>query len=206
MLIHTIELESGAGARHKDSRKSASRHYQACIVATVTQAAVRADTDKRASLVKALDEQLAHSAALQDKLGMTVADAQARYEQLRERWYRKYSDTLGRVHESTGAMGNRLHELATDEMVKGGFENPYDRTGSYALVDLGAQIDTRQRQLRDWKNLTLGNQRVLSWHTTAALAHKAMAGSYCRGFVERGHQVQVRTDLSVRETKKRSKP
>ena len=67
-----------------------------------------------------------------------------------------------------------------------------------------SEVKHLESALATWATPVLGSQGVLSWHGTVAHAHKALSAREAGHFVQHGYKVEVRTDITVRETAKRA--
>jgi hypothetical protein len=89
-IIHTIEVATGTGETHTETRKSASHHYVACLVRTVTEETVRHEQESRAKAQAMLEANKATVAELTAKQGVTVEQAKAAHKEAVEAWKPNY--------------------------------------------------------------------------------------------------------------------
>lgn len=222
MLIHTIEIQGDIQVKGVVSatRKSETRRYLACIVATVTAATIRIRAEQKAKAeaelvdwsVKLVDRRAAHN-------GMTLEQATAWEKDASDKWYARGDTTRGfdvgyfgackTVRAQHGGRGHlsqdRERELAAAIMVSQGFADPYDKSSPYGIMEAASAVESLERRLAGWQAPVLGAQGVVSWHGTVANAQKALSSGECRHIAERdGRALSVRTDITVRETAKRA--
>jgi hypothetical protein len=211
-LIHTIQVvdEKRNHSTVSSTRKSETRRYLACIVATTTEASLKIDAGKKAAVEAELVTAKARLAELTAKFGMTPEEAEAKHEVESDRWYNREDgifETGQRIRlAKSGSTYGHVHNL--DSIVKAdllarGFVDPYDKSGTYGICDVYSTVRRCEATLKGWFKLTLGSEGVISWHGTTDLAQKAMGSlDYIR---ERGDTLAIRTDITITETKKRAK-
>jgi hypothetical protein len=215
-LIHTIQVvsEKRSGSTVSSTRKSETRRYLACIVTTTTVRTLELDAAKKADIETELSElRKPMLADLRAKFGnITVEAAQAWHKAASERWYNqvdgrfptmdKFRDAYKAKHDLSSFHPFQNFEVEAEaDMIARGFEHPFK--GQYEIVEAASRIESCERQLAHWYKLVLGSQAVVSWHGNVGLAQKAMGSlDYLR---TRGDEVTIRTDITITETKKRTK-
>lgn len=228
-LIHTIQIneEKSSKSTVSSTRKSQGRRYEACLVVTTTKRSLEIDAAAKAETERKLAEAQAEVERLSAQYGMTVEQADAEHEARSEAWYGRNEQTGERTGEGFLDICSRLRKEMSDqeriayyrgnreasidakakaELESRGLVDPYDKNTSYALSIAGSEVRTLTGRLERWETLTEGSQAVISWHTSVDNAHKAAASPSKVGYWEqRGDKVEVRTDIEVRETKKRAK-
>jgi hypothetical protein len=230
-----INEEKSSRSTVSSTRKSDSRRYEACLVVTTTKRSLEIDAAAKADTKKKLAETKAEVERLSAQYGMTVEEADAEHEARSEAWYGKSHwvddpDSGGKrqVIESEGlfdierrlraetaaALGIQTYRVnqaeierqAKAELKARGLVDPFDDNTSYALHIAGHEAKGLEYRLEHWPELKEGSQAVISWHTTVDNARKAAASpSKVEHWTKRGDTVEVRTDIEVRETKKRTK-
>jgi len=214
-IIHTIKLDK-ASKRNKGvvtaKRTSQSRTYGACLVVTTTDASVADDQRRKAeTLAKLLKAETLRDALLA-ALGMTVEQARALCKEASDRWYNNedgFFATNKRIRtERTGSPRgyvSGLDNLSKADLLARGFVDPYADGGPNSLIATHNVVECLTDALATWQDMEAGGQSVISWHRDVSLANKAVGGREARYFTSRGDTVVVRTDIDVRETKKRAK-
>lgn len=211
--IHSIVLAYGA----TETRKSESRHYTACVVSTVTDATIASYAAKKTEIEAELAAARVVCAERMALYGMTVEQATAWHKDVSAKWYGRDENTHAKleapgyhdVFEELRAgrsnfFGEAAHEATTKAMIKRGYVKPYDVESPYGILYAAQAVASREKTLADWRDPVLGAQGVLSWHGTAALAHKEIGSGTARHFAEEGYKLEVRGDIAVRETVKRA--
>lgn len=214
MNTHTIEIRGGKRINGTVSAKrvSENRIYKACIVATVTDNVIKREAEEaeaeRLSIIK--DE--AKLAELEAKLGMSLAQAQARQAGLeatendpekvaaRKAIDAAFGDLFkpsvyGRFHENLAEVRRRY---CADGCQKA------DDDPSRELTNHADWIERRKASLANRKPKKLGQQAVLTWCGSFELAGKALRSKNVNYFVRQGYFCEVRTDIKlvVKEKKK----
>ena len=212
-LIHTIQItnEKHVSGTVSSTRKSETKKYLACLVATTTEASLKVEADKKAATEKELADWQAKLTALTAKLGMTVEQAEAQHKAYSERWYDPtdgFHETKNRIREERHANGAEKWNHVTDNEIQAdlyarGFANPYDREGSFGIHEAASKVEWLTKTLASWRTLVLGSQGVLTWCGSVALAQKALGGKESTWAQKQGDSVAVRTDIDIKETKKR---
>jgi hypothetical protein len=211
MKIHSIELknELRLNGTVTGTRSSENRTYTACVVAQATEATVALDAAHKARVTNELAGYRATLDVLTKKYGMTVAEAEAWHKAATERWYNAADGlyaTEKRIEEKHGLdwrARDRRDALAKADLVARGFENPYE--GKYDILKADSEIRGHESALANWRAVPVGAEAVLSWHADVGNAQKALSARNGRWFSERGYALRVRTDITIRETAKRSK-
>ena len=207
-LIHTIQIanEKNQNSTVSSTRKSETRKYLACLVATTTEATVQLLAQKRAKIEAELVMWKASLKVALELHNMTVEEAKAHHEVICEPWYKAKFATNERIRtEVTGKSWGHVANLdarVEAELVAQGLENPY--TGSWAICSAASQVEARERQLARWSSPPVGSQAVLSWHGSVSLADKALSSREASWAREQGDTVMIRTDITITETKKRA--
>jgi len=214
-FIHTIQItnEKHVSGTVSATRKSENRKYAACLVATTTETSLKVDAEKLANTVKERDEWQAKLTALITKLGMTVEQANAQHQADSDRWYNREDGlfpTTERLRNERIAKGDGRWVQVPDQDVKAdllarGFADPYDREGAFGIHEAAQRVEMLNRTLTNWKSPVLGSQGVLTWCGSVALAQKAMGAREAEWARKQGDTVQIRTDIEIKETKKREK-
>jgi hypothetical protein len=214
-LIHTIQIQSEkrCSGTVSATRKSETKKYLACIVATTTEASLKVDADKKAAIEKELADWQVKLAALIAKLGITVEQAEATHKADSERWYNREDGlfaTKDRIRKERAAKGAGEWNHVTDTEVKAdlfarGFVDPYDRNGAYGIHEASERVEWHTRTLANWKAPVIGSQGVLTWCGNLGLAQKAIGGKEAQWAQKQGDTVAIRTDITITETKKREK-
>lgn len=214
MFIHTISI---AGGRRGSgvvtaTRKSENRIYTACIVVTTTARSVEIDAAHQVRGQEELGAARAKLVRLTAKHGMTLEAATAWCKAAHERWYNGadgFFPTMEKLRAARRAAhgGSHLdrfdyHEAAKADLLRRGFAYEYDLEGPGGIPDSASMIEGMEKRLAGWNFPVPGSQGVVSWHATPALAHKAL-GSLSWPAKD-GLAVEVRTDITVRETQKRA--
>jgi len=215
MFIHTIQIvsEKNSNGTVSSTRKSENRQYAACLVATTTEASLRIDAEKLAQTEKERAEWTAKLNTLLAKLGMTVEQAEAQHKADSDRWYDRkegFFETKTRIRQERHAKGAGEWNPVSDEDAKKdlfarGFVDPYDREGAFGIHEAAGRVEQLTKTIANWKSPRLGSQGVISWHGSVALAQKALGSREAQWAQKQGDTVQIRTDIEVRETKKREK-
>lgn len=214
-LIHTIQIanEKHSGSTVSSTRKSETRKYLACLVATTTEASLRIDAEKLAQTEKERAEWQAKLDELTAKLGMTVEQAEAQHKAESDRWYNREDGlfaTKDRIRKERAAKGAGEWNHVSDDTVKAdmlarGLVDPYNRNGAFGIHEAAQKVEWLTKTLADWNSPRLGSQAVLSWHGTVGLAQKALTSREATYAQSKGDTVAIRTDITITETKKRAK-
>ena len=219
-LIHTVQINGNArmGKVVNATRKSDSRRYVACLVCTVTEATLAHDAAAKDKATRELVDWRVKFAERTAKHGMTVAQAKAWHEAADAKWYGKTDDETGDRVENGVTFWTVLHELqaknprfygdlhepARKEMVKRGFPDPFASESPYGISEAAGCIESLERSLASWTAPVIGVQGVLSWHGTVGNAQKALGARETGWHRDRGYKIEIRTDITVRETVKRA--
>ena len=229
--VHTFHTAQGT----KVTRKSQTRAYEACLVATVTEAVMeglRAEVRKCEAAVPKAEADLA---ALLAERGTTVEAAKAQYQEESENadgagkaWFTLKFEEQGAIRKESGGYVPGADRLAEERLVARGLKNPYRPEGPFAVVVAASNVEGARKGL-EWarKRLaaaTVGDQSVVSWHLTLSNAMKALgtpvAGKHTTKknrwggqtrlsdadrLRNEGYKVSIETTFEVRETKPRKK-
>lgn len=210
--VHVIQIndEKASGSTVSSIRRSETRKYLACVVATTTEETVRHYADNRRASERELagwEVKLTERCAVH---GMTEGQAEEWFKQAKDRWFRSadgYFDTKERLYAESGRRlnGARLNELTklTKESLKArGFQDPFDPESPYGISEAASKAASARAALQHWSKVpAVGSQAVLSWHTTETLAQKAIGGP--SGVRPNGDRLDVRTDIRITESKSR---
>lgn len=208
-LIHTIQIavEKKSGNTVSSTRKSENRRYTACIVATTTEATIAYHEAERAKGVMMKADAEARIARLSEKLGMTAEEADKKLSALGSAW----NKARWAAQDAIRAERNQPYGHVTDaegeaRAKKNGAVNPYynedgSKSDLYFLAMAGHDLRSAEYMIERNAAPALGSEAVLSWHHSVALADKAMASH--AHVAKRGDKLTIRTDIEVRETKKR---
>jgi len=224
-LVHTIKIndEKSSKSTVSSTRKSQSRRYEACLVVTTTKRSLEIDAAAKAETERKLAEARAEVARLSAKYDMTVEEADAEHEARSEAWYGRegndgegYFDICRRLREGMsdqerisyyrgGSRRQSIEDKAKAELKERGLTDPFDKDTSYALYLAGHEVRCQEGRLERWEELREGSQAVISWHTTVDNARKALGSPSKVGYWERrGDTVELRTDIEVRQTGRKS--
>jgi hypothetical protein len=215
-IIHTIQIanEKNSGSTVSSTRKSESRHYLACLVATTTEASIRIAQEKKADLEKQLVAAQAVLTAECARWNTTAEAATANHEALSERWYNHEDgifptqDKYRKAYEAEKKVqwtAIRFEKEAREDLEARGIMYPYDKeNSSYSVVEAASKVNGLQGSLERHTIPVLGSQAVLSWHGNVGLAQKALASREATYAQSRGDNVAIRTDITITETKKRA--
>jgi len=225
--IHTFKTAQGT----EETRTSKTRAYQACLVATVTEAT---RTYYQGKIQEALDkaaELEAKLVAMEAERGMTLAQARAKQdEEMAVRdwfstlWAEKKAMAVEHGYKTTDSSLIKESE-AVARLASKGILNPWREEGPHGLVCLAEcacyQRDTAKGYEKDLEAAVVGNEQVVSWHLSVNNAVKALGQpgpfvpkknrwgiptrpSDADMFRTKGCTVAIRTDFEVRETKPRT--
>lgn len=210
-LIHTIALvnERSLNGTVSSTRTSASRRYTACVVATATAEAVRLDQAWRAAEQAALAEAQAKLAEAQAQTGLSIEAAEVEHARLVGRWCNRKDGLYATEERLRRERGVTLWapfpaDAAKRDLIARGFVDPFDGTGVGAVVMANQQVAVHSYDLACRPPVALGQQGVVTWCGSVALAQKALGSHGAKYIASLGYSLQVRTDIEVRETSKRS--
>ena len=217
-MIHTFQLNQGGF----EKRTSENRAYKACLVATVTEAALK-------SLETKLAETKAQLTTVRETLSRLLAEKGCSREQALDRfqaeldgpmngkgWYKVLWEESDAVAVEMGvADGTRylkrweIEAEAKARLEARGIPDPYRKDGYAEIGSLDSKIRAGEYSLvgltKDAATWKVGDQRVLSWHLSVSNAQKALSSRDAVAYQKRGFDVQVSTKIETRETKKRVK-
>jgi hypothetical protein len=206
---HTIRINENPRIRANTvsaKRVSKSRMYEACVVATVTEQAVAdralklADHEARVVELKpALD------AVLKANGYGSVEAFEAAHTAAVQAWYGpRHEARMKRSNERGAETGNRFYFLTDAEGAE--VEAALEATG---LVNPTAGVMNTLHQLvrtlrgheqsiatHKKQNVQVGDQIVVTWCRTAALAHSALKTNH-KWYGPRGFSLAVRTDIEI---------
>lgn len=224
MLIHTIQIAGNDRVKGVVSatRKSDSRRYTACIVATTTERTLQVNADRKTKAQADLADWRAKLAERTAKHnGMTVEQATAWEKDASDKWYGRDTELpKGGTGFDVGYFGaceqarkelncrygdtDKVRARATEIMISRGFADPYDKTSPAGIVEAAEMIKRLEESLSAWKTPVLGRQGVVSWHANVTNASKSLSSvEYLT--VREGKKLEIRTDIEIRETAKRAK-
>ena len=209
--IHTIVLQNELhlNGTVTGTRSSENRTYTVCVVAQATEATVAINAANQAKTRKELAEMRVRLAALVDQHNMDTEEAKAWHDAASKRWYHDPEGlfaTWKRIEAQYGLdwrARDRRDALAVADLAARGFENPHE--GKYEIVKASSEIESYERALAHWQTIVVGAEAVLSWHADVGNARNALSARAGRWFTEHGYALRVRTDITIRETAKRSK-
>lgn len=214
--IHSFKTAQGTTY----TRESASRLYRACLVATVTAGTL----DHLAAFAREAEAELAACEAKLAELlasrGTTVEAATAIHEAESDspaggrgyncaRWDMEdairaelgITDTWTRRHE--------IQDLARARLAEQGILDPYRKGGPGDVVEAARHVDfwrhSLERRIARAASLSVGDQEVLSWHSTTQNAQKATGSRDATARTQFGWSVSVRTDITTRERATRAR-
>lgn len=225
-LIHTIEINETKAHRSgvvKATRKSATRRYGACLVATATEGTIT----KHREILKRYEAKAREAeAALKDAEAahcMTVAAARAQFKSEDEReggsWFARLFAERDLVRDAAAKRAgvnpddwrwrfdqrDAIERQAVANLAARGEPDPYRKGGPHDVISAAQAAKSAARTVTGFRMPALGDEVVISWHRDAGLASKS-AGSRTAGYyTERGWRVSVRTDIEIRETKPRAR-
>jgi hypothetical protein len=206
---HTIRINENPHIRANTvsaKRVSKSRMYEACVVATATEKAVAdraiglADHEARlADLKPALD------AALKANGYCSLESFEAAYKAAVDAWYGpRHEARMKRSNERGAETGNRFYFMTDAEgaevdaaLEATGLVNP--TTGVMdTLHQLVRNLRGHEQAIATHKkqNVQVGDQIVVTWCRTAALAHSALRTNM-KWYGPRGFALTVRTDIEI---------
>jgi hypothetical protein len=210
-LIHTITVNTGLGTTYTEKRQSENRRYTACLVVTTTEETVRLNAERKVKAEAELVKWPMKLAARVKQHGMTVEQAKAWTKDATEKWYGPASKREGywkALDQARPEVGDQHHserasKRAHEIMVSWGFSDPYDYDKNpCGIVQASDNVLSLTSILTGWKVPTVGQQGVYSWHANVNNAQKAIGGlNHVRAY---GDSIEVRTDITVRETVKRT--
>lgn len=209
-LVHTVAVSDGKGGTRIEKRVSESRAYTACVVVTVTETTIRLNGERCIAAGKSYEEWTAKLNERMAALGMTVEQACAQHDADSARWYDKTEGSFATFDKLRMAAGKphahitQFEKAIKRDMIARGFADPYDTNGAYGIREAHFEATRLARILADWKAPLLGSQRVISWHSTPALASKAMGSREASTYRESCYALSVRTDITVTEKAKRA--
>ena len=225
--IHTFHTAQGT----KVTRKSQTRKYAACLVATSTEETVVGLKAKIEACEKAVVETKAALATLLAERNMTLAEAKTQayaesydidgksYHSL---WDNEQNAVAAELGVEDGLRYRRRNEIeaeAKGRLTAKGILDPHREEGPGTVSTAGRKVEMAESDLsraRKWlKEVAVGNQVVLSWHLTLSNAQKALDAkggdkAWSRTpeplqHREDGYKVEMVTTFDVRETKPRAK-
>jgi hypothetical protein len=210
-IIHTIRLQNEVKNPRcvtGSTRRSETRQYAACLVATATEASVALAAEKLVAIKGALIGAEIALATLEAERGMTAAEARLQNKVEHDRWYDagkifEVERTLRALSVWSTQARKDTEAAAKEKLVAAGFVDPYDPTSTWGLCLAGDRVNDLRYKVEKHRERTLGEQSVLSWHLTAANAEKALGGRDASYFRDRGDTVEVRTDIEIRESSRR---
>lgn len=219
--IHTFHTAQGT----KVTRKSQTREYAACLVATVTDEVVKQLRADVRACEKAVPEAEAKLAGLLVEQDTTVEAATARHEDENSNaggtgksWHSLQFDEVRAINaETPNGYNPNCHNLAPERLKARGIVDPYRKDGPFAVVNAAMNVREAKRRLETARKklaeTNVGDQEVLSWHLTLSNAQKALDAqggkkAYSRTplpvvYREKGYRVSYETTFEVRETKPR---
>lgn len=213
-LVHTIAIENEVrlNGTVTSTRKSEGRRYLACVVATATEATVRAHDAQKAKLEAELAECRAKLAGLEAKYGTTAAEVKAWHDEVEARWFDSgtpnpvgYHATKERIAKEQGFDRYSFAEsLTLADLASRGYVKPFQAGTKYDVQAAQREVERREVGLSYLRVPVVGQQAVICWCGTAALAQKAAGGRDAKWVANQGWQISVRTDITVRETAKRA--
>lgn len=213
--VHTIQLAGG----EVGSRKSESRHYAACIVVTVTDESVRIRAGKKVAAEASL---VGWTAVLDARLAqhkMTIDQARAWESEASTRWYGQNDDgsfkegaytywtalDQARVELRRDGHDDKLSKRAHEIMVARGFADPHDYEKNPGGIVAAGKVEGLKSALAGWRAPAVGSQEAYSWHASVGNASNAISASALDHVRAAGHRLDIRTDITTRETAKRAK-
>jgi hypothetical protein len=209
-FVYTIPLAHGELGK----RTATSRLYSCCIVATATEETIRQDVAMVAKERECLAKAEAKLAELTAKTGLTPEQAAAEYKAIQDRWYKDengFFPTQKRITNERLAKGigtsfshfSEDRDQAEAELEAAGVVNPY-KAPAREVTETAHSVSTRRAWLAQYTPVKLGEQDVVSWHRDTALAMKALGSRTAEWKRKGGYTLAVRTDIAVREPKKRA--
>lgn len=208
-LIHTIQIasEKSSGSTVSSTRKSETRRYTACIVATTTEATIMhfEQVREKAMAKKAQAEKVIE--LLTAKLGMTVEEARAKLDTTASAWHKAFFAAKDEIRAKRGQQYGHVTDAEGAAWAKkNGAVNPYEnefggKSELLLLSEAAHDLFSAERTIGN-PIPSLGSEAVLSWHHSVPLAEKALASH--DHVARQGDKLTVRTDITVTETKKRA--
>lgn len=228
--IHTFHTAQGT----KVTRKSQTRAYEACLVATVTEAVMENLRAKVRECEAAVPEAEAKLAALLAERGTTVEAAKAAHKEESDNaggtgkgWFTVKWEEQDAIQKERGYVPGS-DTLAEQRLAAKGIKNPYRPEGPFGVVSAATDVEMARKNLT-WAReklaaATVGDQSVVSWHMTLGNAMKALGTPVAGKHVPKkarwggqtrlsdadhlrneGYKVSIETTFEVRETKPRKK-
>lgn len=220
--IHTFHTLQGT----KETRKSKTRQYAACLVATATEETFENRRNEIAATRAALTEHQAKLVAIETERGMTLAEATEAYEAERAKdWHGTLwamQDTIREEMSLAKGSGDayrakaQIEAEAKKRLAEQGFLSPWRDGGPHDIVAAGSAVQLTQNQLdRLVNDLTKmskhkGYQEIISWHLTLQNAQKSLratGGSKAWSVVppaevyrQKGFKITIETTFEVRQT------
>jgi len=214
-MIHTIKLQNeirNPRCATGSTRRSETRRYAACLVATSTERSVQIAAEKLAANKAALVEAETKLATLEAERSMTADAAREQNKVENRRWYDegKIFDLETAIADEAGSPRwgvnwKKVRETAKAQLIANGYVDPYDPANTWGLCVASDLVNDLRYKVENHCARAVGRQCVVSWHLTAANAQKALGARDAAFFCERGDAVAVRTDIEVRETSKKTR-
>lgn len=207
---HTIKINENPRIRSgtvSAKRVSKSRMYDACVVATATQKAV---ADRALGLADHETHLAGLTPALESVLKAngyeSVESFEAAHKAANDAWYGpRHEARMKRSREREAETGKRMHFLTDAEgaeveaaLEATGLVNP--DTGMMGTIHkLVRALRGHQQAVAAHKrqNVQAGDQIVVTWCRTPALAEKALRTN-AKYYGPRGFDLAVRTDIEVK--------
>jgi hypothetical protein len=213
-ITHRIGIvrEKSSRSTVSSTRKSKTRRYVACIVTTTTQRTLDLMAAERTEAAAAVAEASAQLAALEKLFGMTTEQALTKQKRNEDLWFgdhkpgsrgildveREIAIELDGLDYWKRPQRGDLKQRARERLVAEGRVDPFDKNGIYAFVTTHQRKSDAQWLLDHQPKLQLGDQAVVSWHQSMALAEKALGSREANFHREQGDAVEIRTDIEVR--------
>ncbi len=200
-LIHTVSIQENPHLRNgtvSARRESKTRQYLACLVATVTQKVV----DDRLQAIETIKTKQAKDQALLEeltaRLGLTVEEAKVQHDKAADVWMEAFHTAREKLWaEEQGKPHRPGFNQRLDAIVKAqGYQDPY-KTDVYAIVNAAFRLRNYPASIKALSRpIAVGDQMVLSWHSTAAQASKAL-NTVSKHYSDRGYEITIRTDIEI---------
>lgn len=213
-FIHTIALNNEKPGHNtvSSTRRSERSVYGACLVATTTERSHAHYLAERAKNEKALaDAKLIVLEALMP--GETLEQLTERLQAENKAWYDAVEVEKNRLYAERGyksdwasySVNASMKARADAEAVciERGMRAPFAPEGSGTRLQAIHNL-SYIAQLIAQPVPAIGSQCVVSWHRDVRLAGKAISSNDAKYFLHIGDTITERTDITVRETKKRA--
>lgn len=206
---HTISINENPRIRSgtvSAKRVSKSRMYDACVVATATEKTVadralgQADHEKQvADLTPALESVLKANGY------ESVESFEAAHKAASDAWYGpRHEARMKLSREREAETGKRMYFLTDAEgiaveaaLVASGLVNPYEGVmGTIEKLVRSLRGHQQAIAIHKKQNVQVGDQIVVTWCRTPALADKALRTNN-KYYGPRGFALAVRTDITV---------